>query len=84
MQRWPGSWNFSVMNDLAKGLILLGAVLIVVGLVLLIFQKVPLLGRLPGDILIKRQNFTFSFPLAMSIIVSLLISLVLYLFSKWR
>ena len=84
MQRWPGSWNFLVMNDLAKGLILLGAVLIVVGLVLLIFQKVPLLGRLPGDILIKRQNFTFSFPLATSIIVSLLISLVLYLFSKWR
>jgi len=84
MQRWPGSWNSLVMNDLAKGLILLGAVLIVVGLVLLIFQKVPILGRLPGDILIKRQNFTFSFPLATSIIVSLLISLVLYLFSKWR
>ena len=67
-----------------KGLILLGAVLIVVGLALLIFQKVPFLGKLPGDILIKRQNFTFYFPLATSIIVSLLISLVLYLFSKWR
>ena len=72
------------MNDLAKGLILLGAVLIVVGLVLLFFQKVPFLGKLPGDILIKRENFTFYFPLATSIIVSLLISLVLYLFSKWR
>jgi hypothetical protein len=72
------------MNDLAKGFILLGAVLIVVGLVLLFFQKVPFLGKLPGDILIKRENFTFSFPLATSIIVSLLIILVLYLFSKWR
>jgi hypothetical protein len=72
------------MNDLAKGIILLGVVLIVVGLLLLVFQKVPFLGRLPGDFLIKREKFTFYFPLATSIIVSLLISLVLYLFSKWR
>jgi hypothetical protein len=72
------------MNDLAKGIILLGVVLIIVGLLLLVFQKVPFLGRLPGDFLIKREKFTFYFPLATSIIVSLLISLVLYLFSKWR
>jgi hypothetical protein len=72
------------MNDLAKGIILLGVVLIEVGLLLLVFQKVPFLGRLPGDFLIKREKFTFYFPLATSIIVSLLISLVLYLFSKWR
>jgi hypothetical protein len=72
------------MNDLAKGIILVGVVLIVVGLLLLVFQKVPFLGRLPGDFLIKREKFTFYFPLATSIIVSLLISLVLYLFSKWR
>jgi hypothetical protein len=72
------------MNDLAKGIILLGVVLIVVGLLLLVFQKVPFLGRLPGDFLIKRDKFTFYFPLATSIIVSLLISLVLYLFNKWR
>ena len=72
------------MNDLAKGIILLGVVLIVVGLLLLVFQKVPFLGRLPGDFLIKREKFTFYFPLATSIIISLLISLVLYLFSKWR
>ena len=72
------------MNELAKGLILLGAVLIAVGLILLFFQKVPFLGRLPGDILIKRENFTFSFPLATSIVVSLLISLILYLIGKFR
>jgi hypothetical protein len=72
------------MNDLAKGIILFGVVLIVVGLLLLVFQKVPFLGRLPGDFLIKRDKFTFYFPLATSIIVSLLISLVLYLFNKWR
>ncbi|MBS1125891.1 MAG: hypothetical protein H6Q96_48 [Nitrospirae bacterium] len=72
------------MNELAKGLILLGAVLIAVGLILLFFQKVPFLGKLPGDILIKRENFTFSFPLATSIVVSLLISLILSLIGKFR
>jgi len=72
------------MNELAKGLILLGAVLSAVGLILLFFQKVPFLGKLPGDILIKRENFTFSFPLATSIVVSLLISLILSLIGKFR
>jgi Protein of unknown function (DUF2905). len=72
------------MNELAKGLILLGAVLIAVGLILLFFQKVPFLGKLPGDILIKRENFTFSFPLATSIVLSLLISLIFYLIGKFR
>ena len=72
------------MNELAKGLILLGTVLIAVGLILLFFQKVPFLGKLPGDILIKRENFTFYFPLATSIIVSLLISLILYVIGKFH
>jgi hypothetical protein len=72
------------MYELVKGLILLGALLIAVGLILLFFQKVPLLGKLPGDILIKRENFTFYFPLATSIVVSLLISLIHYLIGKFR
>ena len=72
------------MNELAKGLILLGAVLIALGLILLFFQKVPFLGKLPGDILIKRENYTFYFPLATSIVVSLLISLTLYVIGKLR
>jgi len=72
------------MNELAKGLILLGSVLIAVGLILLFLQRVPLLGKLPGDILIKRANFTFYFPLATCIVVSLLISLVLYAIGKLR
>ena len=72
------------MNELAKGLILLGAALIAAGLILLFFQKVPFLGKLPGDILIKRENYTFSFPLATSIFVSLLISLILYVIGKFR
>lgn len=65
-------------------MILIGAVLIAIGLVLLVFQKTPSLGKLPGDILIKKENFTFYFPLATSIIISVIISLVLYLINKFR
>jgi dipeptide/tripeptide permease len=72
------------MSELARMMILLGAVLIVLGLVMLGIQKLPFAGRLPGDIVIKRESFTFYFPLATSIIVSILISLILYLINKFR
>jgi len=72
------------MNDLAKGLLLLGAALIVAGLVLMLFPKISSFGRLPGDFLIKRENFTFSFPLTTSIVVSILISLILYAIGRFR
>ena len=72
------------MSELARILILLGAVLIVVGLVMLGIQKIPFAGRLPGDVVIKRENFTFYFPLATSLIASILISLILYLINKFR
>lgn len=72
------------MGEIGKILILFGAVLIVMGLLLILFQKTSFLGRLPGDVLIKRGNFTFYFPLATSIILSIIISLVLYLISKFR
>ncbi len=72
------------MPELGKALVLLGAVILVVGLLLLFAGKVPFLGRLPGDIVIKRQNFTFYFPLATSIILSLLISFILCLIGKFR
>ena len=72
------------MGELARVLILAGAVLVVAGLVMLGIGKLPFLGKLPGDIMIKRENFTFYFPLATSIVISILISLVLYLISKFR
>ena len=72
------------MGEMAKAIILIGAVLVVIGLVILLFQKTPFLGKLPGDILIKRENFTFYFPLATSIIISVIISLILYLIRKFR
>jgi hypothetical protein len=72
------------MGEMAKAIILIGAVIVAIGLVMLLFQKTPFLGKLPGDILIKRENFTFYFPLATSIIISIIISFILYLIRKFR
>jgi len=72
------------MRDLAKILIIVGAALVAVGLAMLGIQKLPFLGKLPGDILIKRENFTFYFPLATGIIISIFISLILYLVGKFK
>jgi hypothetical protein len=67
------------MSDLARFLILLGVILIVLGLALLLLPKIPGLGRLPGDIIIKRENFTVYFPLGTCILVSLILSLIFWL-----
>jgi thiosulfate reductase cytochrome b subunit len=72
------------MGDMARVLILLGIVLIIAGLVMLVIQKAPFLGKLPGDIVIRKEHFTFYFPLATSIIISIIISLILYLVGKFR
>ncbi len=72
------------MSEIGKALIIIGAVLVVSGLVILGIQKLPFMGKLPGDIIIKREHFTLYFPLATSIIISILISIILYLIGKFR
>ena len=73
------------MTDLAKLVILLGAALLLAGILLLVVGRLHLpLGRLPGDILYRGKNTTFYFPLATSIMLSLLLTLILYLVGKWR
>jgi len=68
------------MSEVGKVLLLMGFVLLILGLLLTFFDKLPLgLGRLPGDIVIKRDNFTFYFPLGTSIILSVVLSLLLTL-----
>lgn len=62
-------------------LITLGGALIVVGLLWPLLQKAGL-GRLPGDIVVKKENFSFYFPLATSIIVSLVLTLLFWLFRR--
>jgi hypothetical protein len=73
------------MTDLGKLLILLGAALLFAGVLLLLVGRLHLpLGRLPGDILYRGKNTTFYFPLATSILLSILLTLILYVIGKWR
>lgn len=74
------------MSGMGKILILMGSLLLVLGIIFLVLGKwsnseggLGWLGRLPGDILIKRDNVTFYFPLATSILISVIGSLILYL-----
>jgi len=70
------------MADLGKTLIFIGILLVVIGAVFLLGGKIPWLGNLPGDITIQRERFTFYFPLATCLLISLLISLVVYFFRR--
>ncbi len=70
------------MSDLARLFIILGVILVVVGLALLLVPKIPGLGKLPGDIVIKREHFTFYFPLGTCILISVILSLIFWLFRR--
>ncbi|MCS7151778.1 MAG: DUF2905 domain-containing protein [Endomicrobia bacterium] len=65
------------LDDFAKLLILGGVILVIIGVVLLLYDRLPYIGRLPGDIYIKKKNFVFYFPLATSIVLSILLTLIL-------
>jgi hypothetical protein len=67
--------------DLPKTLIILGVVLVAIGLAWLIGERLGL-GRLPGDIVIERDGFRLYIPIATSIIISIVLSLVLWLLSR--
>jgi hypothetical protein len=67
---------------IGKLLIGLGIAMIAIGGVLLLFGKIPFIGRLPGDIMVQKKNFTFYFPLATSILLSLLLTFLFWLFGK--
>jgi hypothetical protein len=70
------------MAPVGKFLIIFGIVIAAVGVLLLISPKIPWLGRLPGDLLIKKKNFTFYFPIATSIILSIILTVLIYFFRR--
>ena len=73
------------MAGLGRLLIVLGVVFLVVGVLLLTGAKIPLLGRLPGDIHVRREDFEFHFPLATCVLISLLLTGLLWLIARfWR
>ena len=70
------------MGDLGKTLILIGLLLVIMGVIFLLGGRLPWLGNLPGDITIQRERFTFYFPLVSCLLVSAIISLVVYFFRR--
>ena len=71
-------------SQLAKILIVVGSLLLLGGLLLYFFDRLPFGGRLPGDIVVKKKGFTFYFPIATSILISIVLSLVLWFISRFR
>ena len=67
-------------NYFAKLLMVVGIIAIIIGILILL--KIPI-GKLPGDIVIKRENFTFAFPIVTSIIASIVLSFIMWIISKF-
>ena len=72
----------AVQSSLGKGLILFGLLIAAVGVLLLFSEKLGWIGRLPGDVTIRRENFTVHFPLTTCLIISVLLSLLFWRFRK--
>ncbi|HXA02836.1 MAG TPA: DUF2905 domain-containing protein [Cytophagaceae bacterium] len=73
MEDWSG---------LGKTLLIMGGVMVAAGLLILIFGKIPFIGKLPGDFSMKGKNWSFYFPLASSVLISIILSLIFYLIQK--
>lgn len=70
------------MNEIGRLLLIFGVILVAVGLVFMFADKIPFMGRLPGDFLIRKKNFTLYLPLATCILLSILLTVILNLFIK--
>jgi len=69
-------------SALGKMLILLGVFIILIGLFLLLGDKIPWIGKLPGDIIIRKEKFSFYFPITTCILISIILTLLFALFRK--
>ena len=70
------------LPEFGKMLLILGILFVIIGLFLMLGPKIPLLGKLPGDFIIRRGNFTLYFPLATSILLSIVLTLIFFIFRK--
>ena len=68
--------------SLGKLFIIIGLVIAGIGVLLALYPKIPWIGKLPGDILVEKENFKFYFPITTCIIISILLTLLFYLFRK--
>ncbi len=72
----------SGIEQIGRLLLFVGIAFCAVGLLLMCSGKIPWVGRLPGDILIEKKNFTFYFPIATSILLSIVITLIFWLLGR--
>jgi hypothetical protein len=70
------------MEQIGKFLLIVGVVLMGLGLLLMLGGRIPWLGKLPGDFLIQKKNFTFYFPLATSILLSIVLTLIFWILGR--
>lgn len=70
------------MNGIGRSLIIMGLILVAAGALISLSPRIPWLGKLPGDIHIQRENFSFSFPLTTCILLSALVSFILWLLRR--
>ncbi|MEK7248976.1 MAG: DUF2905 domain-containing protein [Bacteroidota bacterium] len=71
-------------QSIGKFFVLMGVLIALLGVGLMFFDKIPFLGKLPGDIRIERENFRFYFPLTTSILFTVLVSVILWLISQFK
>ncbi len=69
-------------GDIGKIIIFIGLLLVVIGFVWMVGNKLPFIGKLPGDIAIERKNYSFYFPVTTCIIISIILSFLLWFFNK--
>lgn len=70
------------MSQIGRMLVILGVVIVVVGVAMMFSDRIPWLGRLPGDIVVRRRNVTFYFPVVTAILLSLILTVILNLLTR--
>lgn len=71
------------LGNLGRLLVVMGIVIVVIGALLMLFGRIPFLGRLPGDIRLARGNVTCFIPLATMLLLSLLLTLIINILLRW-
>ncbi len=86
MHRGKNEGNKTIVDDgiqhIGKILLLVGIIVAAIGGLIIIAGRIPGIGRLPGDILIQKKNFTFYFPIATSILISIVLTLLFWLLGR--
>jgi len=72
------------MEGLGKILLIVGGIIVILGLILIFSQHIPFLGKLPGDIFVKRDGFSFYFPIVTLLILSILITIIVNVILHFR